>query len=528
MEPARRSPRDLALALAAGLAIAFGAWVSYAYCVGAWPADGDIFVTVELWRGVRRHGLGFLSTWNYTQDNWLLSLIPFTSLAYEALGARPEVAVGVGWVVFMTSVGLAGGLGARVAGWRAGLALAAVIVFAGAPALGGAGYLGYPISHNLSMAWGLAALHLALTALQRNSLVAAAAVGVAVLIDTVSDPWAAVAVAAPLCATALGIAVVRPEARRGGLAVAAACVLAVAAARARLFGLLHFLPQSHFELADGPQMLANLYWGAESFAAMFDIVPGPAGRGPEGLISLAALSLVLGASVAIGVRDLRRAGLGRQLVFGAAVLSILATAALYPLGRWDGTLAAGRFFPNVLFLGGLLAATAAAARWRAWPAAPRLALCAYAALFVLGGLTSAPSLWMRTPAAYVPPEARGLAAFLEAQGLAYGYGVFWGSHALLIDTLSEGRVVVRPVTLRGGDVRRRPAETSSLWYRAADEPAASPRRFLILRDDGEECPSVPACEAIAARVFGPPSERLTYRDFVILVWPRSVASRISS
>jgi hypothetical protein len=63
----------------AGLALALGGWVSFHYCFAAWRPDPDIFVTVELWRGVQRFGPRFLTAWAYTQDNWLLSLIPLSS-----------------------------------------------------------------------------------------------------------------------------------------------------------------------------------------------------------------------------------------------------------------------------------------------------------------------------------------------------------------------------------------------------------------------------------------------------------------
>jgi hypothetical protein len=86
-------------------------------------------------------------------------------------------------------------------------------------------------------------------------------------------------------------------------------------------------------------------------------------------------------------------------------------------------------------------------------------------------------------------------------------------------------VVIRPVAFTGGIVHRREAETSGFWYRPADEPAA-PERFLIVRDDGETCPDVAACVALAVRQFGPPSRRLAYGDAVILVWPHPISEGI--
>jgi hypothetical protein len=514
-----------ALLVAAALALGLGGWVSLNYVFGAWRPDPDIYVTVELWRGVRQHGLGFLSTWSYTQDNWLLSLIPFSSLAFEVLGARPWVAVGLGWFVFVLSAALTGWLAARLAGWRAGVILAGVLMFASWSAIGPAAYLGYPISHNVSMAWMLLTLILAHSAIDRGSYLAAAAAGLAVLINGVSDPWATVAVAAPLITVAAALAAAHRGSRlgRSALVLALASALALLGARTQLFGLLDFLPESRFELADWRQMLVNLYLAAKALAAMFDILPGGMGAGTAGLLNLAALALMLGTAVALNLRGFRQASPGRQLIVAAAVLSVSATAGLYLAGQWHGT-GSGRFLPNLFLLGALLIAVTAADRWSEWRPALKGIVVVYAGLFVLAGLTSAPELWTR-PAVTTRDDGPGLTAFLQARGLRYGYGVFWGTQALVAETATKGQVVIRPVSFRDAHIRRRPAQTSSLWYLPSDEPAAG-RRFLVIRNDGEECPSVQACAEKARRQFGAPSETLAYGDALILIWPRSIAARI--
>ena len=515
------------MAVLAGAALLLGAWVSFHYCFGVWRADPDIFVTVELWRGVQRYGPGFLSTWNYTQDNWILSLIPLSSLAFATFGPSPAVAIGLGWAFFLASVAMTGWIAAKLAGWRAGLALSIVLIFANAQALGGAGYLGYPISHNVSMAWALLALILALRGLERDSSASCIAAGIVVFISAVSDPWAGVGIAGPLILVAIAMAWAHRGLRlgRNAAVLALASALGLAAARTRLFGLLDFLPRSHFEFAGGQEMLGNLYWASKSLAAIFDILPGDAGSGTAGLLNLAAIFLLLVVAVVLGGRVIRQSSLGRQLVLGVSLLSIGAMAALFIVGRWDGSLAVGRFFPNLYFLGGLLITIVAAERWPSWRWPPKLAVGAYAGLFIVTGLLSQPLAWSGRAPPPSPDEALELTDVLQAHGLSYGYGVFWGARALVTDALTDGRVIIRPVSFRDGNVRRRPAETSSNWYTTADGPPI-PRPFVVIRSDGEECPSVSACVAIAERQFGAAAERLVWRDAVILVWPHSIATEI--
>jgi hypothetical protein len=526
---ARLSYRPAAFIALAGVMLLFGAWVSFRYCADAWRPDPDIFVTVEVWRGIQRHGPEFLRSWAYTQDNWLLSLVPLSSLAFATFGTSAAVALGIGWVVFLMSVAMTGWIAARLTGWRAGVVLSCVLIFAGYPAVGHAGYLGHPISHNLSMAWALLALALALHSLERGSRGACIAIGFILFIDSVSDPWAGVAIACPMILVTGIMAWVhrRESLGRNAAMLAIAGALGFLTARTQLFGLLSFLPQSSFDVADRGRILLNLYWAGKSLAAIFDILPGDTGSGLADLFNLAILVVLLGSAVALSISRCRVASGGRQLVCGTGVLSIGAMASLFVVGRWDAPIAAGRFFPNLYFLGALLVAIPMADRWCGWRWPPKLALGTYATLFIVAGLTSAPRLWAGPVPAQPRDEALELAGFLQAHGLNYGYGPFWGTRALVADVLTGGRVIIRPVSFKGGSIHRRQAETSGFWYLPADEPTSG-RRFLVIRADGEECPSPDACVAMASRQFGTPAEHLIWRNAVILVWPYSIAARITA
>jgi hypothetical protein len=528
----KRGAGATALTVGVCAVLALGLWVSFHYTLGAWRLDADLAVPLVLWEGVQRHGWGFLSTWAYTQDNWLLSLIPISSLLFAIVGSRPTLVVGMGWLIFVASVVMTGFLAARLSGRRAGLAVACVLLFASYSALGPVGYLAHPITHNISMAWALLALILALRGVERGEVVTCVAAGLCVFVAVVSDPWAAAAVGAPLVLVSGVIAAANWRTRQGRCA-AVLCVTAAVglwAARTQLFGLLWFLSKGHLDLAQtAAELVANMTWGFRALATMFNILPGAtldgaatAARRFDGL----ALAAVLGSAIVLTLLALRRASLGRQLVGGVAVLSIVGVIAAFLLGRWDPGANVGRFFPNLYFFGTLLVATVAAEGWRRWPWAAKAAITAYALLFIVSGLASQPRLWLAREPVQGGAEARALGDFLAGHGLTYGYGPYWGSSALMVGWMSDDRVVVRPVTLRSGRVRRRPAETSSLWYQPGDEPTNTPQRFLILRNDGEECPSVEACVGMATAQFGPASERLAFGDAVVLVWPRSISAKI--
>jgi hypothetical protein len=452
-----------AFAGAAALLVAAGLWVSLHYSLAAWKADPDIFTPVELWRGVAAHGPEFAQTWSYTEDNWLLSLVPAASLAYAAFGATARTAVLVGWGVFVVSVALFAGLAARLAGWRTAALAASALLFANYYALGPLGFLSYPVSHDVSMAWGLLALALAVLAVERGSYAAGIAAGVAVFVDVLSDPWAGPAIALPLilASAALAVTARRTRTGRSALTLCLAAGVGFFVAYRHPFGLFHFLQRGHFVFGGVEAARANLGLARHALAVMFQIVPGASPDAPAvQTTSLAALALMVGGAAILLVLGLRRETPGRRLAIGVAVLSIGAIATLYVLGRANADAAAGRFFPNLAFLGALLVAMAASLGGWAGRIA-RGAGLAYAALFVAAGLAGAPRLWTAPLASSEPAEARALGRFLASHGLAYGYGPYWGASALAMQSLTDGAVTIRPVLFRGDRIARRPRGSSA-------------------------------------------------------------------
>ena len=521
------SPRVAAAACAAATLIAAGLWISFSYCRAAWGPDSDVSTTIALWRGMRDHGPGFVSTWSYTQDNWLLSLIPISSAVFAVFGTTAEAALLPGWGFFLGSIALAAWVTSRLAGARATIALTCVLLFASFPALGAGGFLGYPISHGVSMTWGLAALALALLAIERGRHPASLASAAAVFINTVSDPWAGAAIALPIIVASAALAVLRRERREAAGGLAVACLVSLVVARTRLFGALWFLPAGGLNLTDFGGFLVNLHWGYRALAVLFNIVPGGGvGQFAVRLVDAGAFVLVLGWATVSSALGLRRASAGRQFVEAVAILSIGAVFLLFLVGRWEDGPGVARFFPNIYFLGAILTATQASAAWSSLGRARRTALIAYGALLVVSGAASRPAAWSGREPAADAADARGLGVYLASRGLAYGYGPYWGAQALAMETLTSGRVTVRPVTFANGRVARRPNGASSLWFTPSAEPADR-SSCMVIASDGEECAGPAAYERIALRQFGPPARRLVYRNAVILVWDHPLVGRIA-
>lgn len=527
--PGSRAVSAPAWLAVAALALA-GLVLSLMAALALWPPDSDFAVPVALWEGLRAHGPGFLTTWRHTPDNWLFTQLPVSFLLFELFGPDPRLAVGVGWLAFAASVGLTAALAWRLAGPKAAAAVLAVLPFAGSFALGAPGFLAHPISHDVTFAWGLVAVLVAYEAVARGRGAIALLAGLLVFADALSDPWALVAIAAPLLVVGLCLAAAHWRIPQGRAAawLSASVLLAAIAARTQVFGAMDFLPKNDVHLASPSLMVANLWWIGVAAAGIFNIVPG--GTTSEAwvkAVDILALAAILGGAGLSALMALRRASPGRQLIGGVAVVSLAATGLATAAGIWVSPDLMARFLPNLYHFGGLLVAAWAVRGWRRWSRQGRAALGTYAVLFVAAALASYPwpSMGRVTPGG-ATRQALQLASFLHAQGLAYGYGPYWGTQALAVTWLTGGQVVIRPITFTGGTMHRREAESSPDWYRTADEPAGTKERFLVIVNDGEACTDAPACVAIAERQAGPPSRRLAWRDALILVWDHPIAERI--
>jgi hypothetical protein len=516
-------------AIFAALAL-FGAYASLKMTGGLWIADPDIAVPAVIWDGVRQHGLAFAATWRGTTDNWLFTLVPMDAVLITLAPDRPDAVVLSGWMIFVASALFAGFIAGQIAGRRAGLRLAAVLLFANLAALGAAGFLSYPITHNVSMLWGLAAIALALGWIRRGGAWRLLLAALALALNGLSDPWSIVAVALPVALAAGLLGLVHrqePDGRRG-LALAAVAVVAAACARTHGFGAFPFLMDPPVAFASPPQMLQNAVWAFRALAAEYNVVPGfSAELSPVKWVSGFAAAAVFAGFALVALVRRREGDVATRFAIWTSIVSIAAVAAAFVAGQWVGGIYVGRFLPNLYFLGGVLGAYALAHGWRGWPRPARAAVLAWIALFMAGGVMSAPQLWTGKAPGRSNAEMQALADLLKREGLTYGYGPYWGATALSIGWLTGDRVVVRPVNFAGGRVTPRPIESSPYWYVRADEPEGLSERFVVAAYDAEQCPTVAVCMDIAVAQFGPPARVIPYPSGAILTWKKSLADSIA-
>src|SRR6201996_462536 len=177
---------------------AAGLWISYHQFRWQWRIEGDIAGPYLVWKQVMRDGLGQLTKWQYAQDNWLFSLTLPDILALTLSRGSPWVILHQGWVFFLLNAILTYAILCTVVSRLVAAAAAIAMLFAGPAVLGGAIYLTYPVTHNISLVWGLGGLLLLLRWLQTGRWAWFWCGGLALFFGDMSDPWLAAALILPI------------------------------------------------------------------------------------------------------------------------------------------------------------------------------------------------------------------------------------------------------------------------------------------------------------------------------------------
>ncbi len=507
---ARRVPWILpAAGLAAGLATSlFGVLRTV-------PLDADTATPAVVAGEVARHGLDALRAWHYTQDNWLLSVILPDLALYGVLGTAPWLALAQGWLLLVACCGLTALLARRSMPAPAALWLGALLLFAHPDSLGRYGFLANPVSHGVTMAWGLLGLLLAARWTGRGGIASLAGAGGCLVVAATSDPWAKPALLLPLLLSCAACAASQPTARgmRPRLLALGSLALLCLLGGTRWFGLLGFLPSTRYQTAVHPQLAARAAAAVGVLGDEFSVLPWHGGA--AAWLTLPLLASLLLAALA-GLSRLPR---GLALVPVFCVLSCAGTGLAFILSDLEVGLPLGRMMLNSYYLLPLLLGPALYRAARHWRGLGVLA----AVLFAASGLAET----CRLPPPPDPGPPGELYGFLQRHGLSHGYGPYWPTQANASAWITRGRVVIRPLQAVGPlPLQARVPQTYPWWYEPGDAPAPDGRVFFVAAPDRETCLDVAACVAAAARSFGAPDRRLDWRGIPILVWDRPILDHL--
>ena len=521
---------DRCLVVAAqAVLLAYGLFASLRIVLEGFGPDPDTVHSLLLWHGVREHGLPWLASWTYTQDNWLLSLVPFHFAGYAVFGATPWVSIGGGWLIFVLAALVAAAIVAELGARRAATLVFLALINVG-PLAHLHGFAAYSTSHNVTNLFGLASMLVLIHWARRPRASLLGLVLVLLTAGAISDPWMLAAFNLPIALAAL-VVFVRPGdriTRPRSAALLAVAAFSMIATRTKLFRALGFLPSVEFAPAGADQVIPNGLVAIDDVGGLLNIVPIPGQAGfVSGLVSVIAVVAFVAWRTATLVRERRFFARLPLLFVAIVVLSIGGVVAALMLSNFHGELGVARFALNGLYLAVIAIAVLSVGHGSRTDGAARRIGLAFFALFVASSVAGTAASVTRPGFAPKDVGVDAIADFLRSHDLTYGFGPYWGSLGNAVTASTNGAIRIRPVMFSriSGVVRSGRPETSSTWYTDDDVPAGTRRFFVIVMNDGEECPVVATCVAGVERQFGAPVERLTRKDMLVLVWDRPLRPR---
>jgi hypothetical protein len=515
----------VALIVAAILTL-IGLYLSLRLVLSQASFDPDSSHSLVLWQGLREHGVEWLASWRFTQDNWLLSLFPLHFIGYALFGAQPFIPLIGGWLIFVAAAFVSGSLAWQCEARHSAPFVAALLLFAGFEAHL-RGLLAYSTTHNSSNLFGLFALWLLFSWLRDGGPAKLLGLFAVLCAVALSDPWLLPAYNLPLillaltflCLPRLGV-----SRRRAALllGVAASSVLV---ARTHFFGLVN-LPSIEYQMGGWSELGARLVLLLRELGALVQLVPFL----QNATSALVSATLVVLATLALLIHALRQGLLRDTLPATLALFTLYSTAGICAAFLLNDSGSASfdlgpRLLINCLYLVVPLLAVLTERYWSALPHALRYVAPVLALGFMLSGAISTAPARQGEGWHFAQHNAVRILDFLRANALRYGYGSYWGASANAVTALSDGEILMRPVSFEAASGRAiaewRP-QTSRLWYTPSDLPAGQRDVFIMLStDDGAAggCPTLPQCEAALTQQFGAPARTLDFdAAHRVLVW----------
>jgi hypothetical protein len=505
-----------------------GLYGSIKVVVGIFGFEADTSHSLILWHGVTQHGLSWLRDWIFTQDNWLLSLIPFHFLGFAVFGEKLSLVIIFGWLIFILSA-IVGAMIVKSAGYKNCSFFVLVVLLNLGLYAHVNGFVSYSTSHNISNLYGLLALFLLMKWCRHPNNIKLVLMSLLLILGSVSDPWMLAAYDLPLLLASACI-YVRPIVnidRGRALKLFFSAAFSVLSVKTHLFGVLYFLPSVQFRVGSWSSINANAIYLVKDFGGLLNIFPYGGGNEflPAVLSIVVFVCLICMCLLRMAKGDVTVSGNVRILLLFSlfSVGGILASFLLSDVPAQDYS---GRYLINCLYISVIMAAVLLGSIWSCVDLRLKLFSLSVYAFFVFSGIVSILPLMLKPGFSFKDTGNSSLISFLKDNGLRYGYGPYWGANANAVTVESKHKIIIRPVIFNAAsgeiEIGTR-VQSSKKWAFDDDEmPRSEHQFFVLIRSDGEECPNVELCMSGVKRQFGNPVKILKKDDSTILVWRRDL------
>ena len=503
---------------------AFGLYLSLKVVLGLSKIEPDSIHSLILWYGVNEYGLSWVKDWLFTQDNWLFSLFPLHFIEFWILGPKLALIIVTGWVIFVASTIVAGLIALELKSKKSFYTIPVMLIFMGFYAHQ-SGFVSYSISHNITNLFGLISTLLLVRWIKTKKWHLIAFIFFFQVAGGLSDPWLIPAYILPtaLVAVILFFKSGEPQERKQYLWLFVAMAVSIFFIKSLFFDALNFLQRMNFVIGDWETINSNAVFLIKDLGGLFNLLPGvKTNNFVSSCISLAVIIVLYATSVRLIIFDgLKGLTAERIAFFSIVFFSTGGIALAFLISDIPAADYSARFLINILYLITIAVAISFEENWHRLSILAKLFAITVASLFMIAGFFSNLDLLKEPSFLIEPTEPLELIAFLNKNGLNYGYGPYWGSTANVVTVLSNSQIRIRPVVFdksSGRMIFGTRSQSSKRWYTSDDFPVNQKDFFVIVNNDGEECTVPQVCVNGLTQQYGEPSRVLTYRNSSILVW----------
>lgn len=493
--------------------------------------DPDMVHSVLVWQGIREEGLIWLNDWRFTQDNWLFSLIPFQGLMVQVTGEVLHTLVVSGWLIFFLSAFFSALITRELTGNLAAAIVFTLLVWVNA--YGHIeGFVSYPVSHNITNLFGLCTLWQLLRWIKKPSFLYGLGIFSLQLLAGLSDPWLLPTYTLPMILSLAIVSIIFKQKKHVNcgaiLGLLSALLVVFVIVKMGAFGVFPFIPAVHFSPGSLSTISVNFLALLGNLGGLFNLIVPLQGQEtywPETRIQHAAFSasILLFLFILSLTRLIHKNQSLSSLIFAlVSLFSVLGICSAYVISGVLANATSSRFVINVFYIVTMTIVVHAIQAWPSMNLKNKLGIIFVALLYLVTSMVSIPRFSQLSGYPKGKSAVNELINKLGEHGLNYGYGQYHGSKSNAVTVMTNGRIIVRPITYQvgTGQIRFDHPQTSERWFTPDDAPKEQKRYFVYLTRKTTECPDFDLCQSTLIRDFGEPAEAIDFDDGVIYVWNR--------
>ncbi len=480
--------------------------------------DSDAADTFMLWSGLKQYGFQFLQSWRYTQDNWLLSLLPWHTLLYSFIPFSALFLVICEFSIWGLNLVVCS-LIAQSLNAKKSISLVPFLLICAGEFVYKHGYIAFMITHNITNLLGLLSLLFSIYWIQNQSKSALIGALLFSIIAGFSDPWFLPCYLLPFLITTwiLWKNATNKKNKTQFFYLwssnALAWVFIYVLLYSKVFGLFYFLTKVQYRFSFNwheIKILLVYFWGTVGNNIQFFPIYAV-------WSSVASLGILIILLAYIFIQLKRKVVLENYqwFFFISAGLSMLILPLSYILSKNPTTdVESNRYFINIFVFGILTLTVGAELLWSCFSKGIKSIFLIAGLAYAISGASTIIPLWKLPPS--LPKSGQeDVLNFLTSHQLTYGYADYW--YADILTALSNNFIRVRPIEFFGQEMvyPNRP-QTSALWFTVLDVPVNQKKFFVylpsILQDDKTQIKNALITQN------GSPAEEYLYEGNLILVW----------